>query len=519
MTQDEPIMSGEHKQVPETTGRGSHAPVDGAYPIFLKPRLRLFLSVDLVGSTALKQGKMGERQEGRTLDVNELKHGSRWRDPFLKFYHDFQNKFALEWRKAERELIQYLGTDNNFSKPEFWKAAGDELIYNQLISHSYQACWSVRAWISTADFFRKNLRRTFPALDVKMTAWVAGFPVINSEVVLKKTTDDFFQETQDDRPDLMVALMQQLKNYYNTDNPRDVLDYIGPSMDIGFRLCSLSTPREMPISLELAYILSKVRRDLIARKNRLEYSSGPEGKADPLAAPSLRYMGRKSLKGVLDGRSYPVFWLDVAEKDPVEAAEDAIIVRKEITPDQCLTLFKAFVEEINDPLLMWEPYIEPSLHNSDNEVIDPCIDYRPVQFGQPIREDLKKSEPSYLDAQIDGRGLDHRFVHRTDDPGRLDAHPSGKIQEISDPSDWSGRNGPNDDQGHGRGRLPGNHDQVLNSRRHPEHKRLLDYWLCELKEMETIRSVREKSDQATDASNCKGTEGLENLSIVLSAGD
>ncbi len=44
-------------------------------------------------------------------------------------------------------------------------------------------------------------------------------------------------------------------------------------------------------------------------------------------------------------------------------------------------------------------------------------------------------------------GLDHRFVHMADDPDRLDAHPTGKTYKILSPPSWSGRTGPNDDQG------------------------------------------------------------------------
>ncbi|MBF0097189.1 MAG: hypothetical protein HQM04_11815 [Magnetococcales bacterium] len=347
--------SGKHPS--ETAEEGNDSPTSDDNE-HIKPRLRLFLSIDLVGSTALKQGKIGERQGGGSSDLEEIERSSRWRDPILYFYQVFQTKFAQKWKRAEVELKLYIPTRiEDFEEPKFWKAAGDELIYEQLISNSYQACWSVRAWISAAEEFRKELRNKYPSLDVKMTAWVAGFPVINSEVVLRKTTHNNENISEDNSSDSMAVLMQQLEKYYSSDKKDAVLDYIGPSMDIGFRLCSLSTPREMPISLELAYILSEVRKDLIDRGNRLSDKSTPQENISNLPETTLRYMGRKSLKGVLDGRSYPVFWLDVAEKDSIESAEDAISERKKITPDQCLRLFKAFVEEVNNPLLIWEPYL------------------------------------------------------------------------------------------------------------------------------------------------------------------
>ncbi|MGN7610810.1 hypothetical protein ACQZV8_01865 [Magnetococcales bacterium HHB-1] len=367
-------------------------------PYYLKSRLRLFLSIDLVGSTALKQSRM--------MSTKKIHHGIDWRDPFIEFYQQFQYQFAKQWRKAIQELkdleIIKDKNDGNAHSPKLWKAAGDELIYCYLIEHSFQACWAVRAWIIAAKVFRKELRENYPALDVKMAAWVAGFPVINSEVVLKVSIPaEVKKEARKERLSNTIAiLLSQLKEYYKTKNKdNNFLDFIGPSMDIGFRLCNFASQRRMPISLELLFILANVQKDLLNKRQRLSESEKKNDK-DPieLFIPKIRYQGREKLKGVLDGRTYPVFWLDTALDDPIEKAEDNIVNRKSVSPDMCLNLCKAFIEEVDNPLLMWQPYLgetddgilRTKAHSLHKEVIEGWLkDLEETLFN---KDEIAKSE-------------------------------------------------------------------------------------------------------------------------------
>jgi hypothetical protein len=64
-------------------------------PKFLRPRLRLFLSADLVGSSALKQGSIN------LSDRSSADRGAsaKWFYPIAEFYRIFEVEFFQEWEK------------------------------------------------------------------------------------------------------------------------------------------------------------------------------------------------------------------------------------------------------------------------------------------------------------------------------------------------------------------------------------------------------------------------------------
>jgi hypothetical protein len=138
-----------------------------------------------------------------------------------------------------------------------------------------------------------------------MSAWFAGFPVVNSEIVVGKPTDSAasgdYSHAQ--RIDDLLWFRQ------HKDKPDElngaVLDYVGPSIDVGFRLGGLASPRRMTLSLELAWVWA-------------EFLTACDD--SPAHIIPLRYDDRHDLKGV--SFPYPVFWLDVLHNEDVTAAED-----------------------------------------------------------------------------------------------------------------------------------------------------------------------------------------------------
>jgi hypothetical protein len=104
------------------------------------------------------------------------------------------------------------------------------------------------------------LRQSQAGLDVKCAGWTAGFPVGN----------------------IVVERLQGLGE-----------DYVGPGMDIGFRLVKAASPRRMLLSVELAWLLTLPT----VRSSRLFYVGAG-----------------LDLKGVARGSSYPCIWLDNFDK-------------------------------------------------------------------------------------------------------------------------------------------------------------------------------------------------------------
>lgn len=139
-------------------------------------------------------------------------------------------------------------------------------------------------------------------LDVKGTAWLAGFPVNNVEII-------------------------------SNDDSQNSVDYIGPSIDIGFRLTKFSNPGKFVVSIELAYLLTKCQSI-----TELQFS----------------YSGKEVLKGVLENKPYPVIWLKTNNTSITQGADDTKLIpdiSKDHIRDFCLSFIKANTEKLFVPFI------------------------------------------------------------------------------------------------------------------------------------------------------------------------
>lgn len=215
---------------------------------FLRPQLRLFLSADVQDSTAFKQQAEAERPYP-------------WQNFFLGFFRDFPSQ--VERSFSARGL-----------SVELWKLLGDEVVFCLELSSPAQAGHAVAAFIEALVIFQDDEQRKNPAkaLRLKGAAWLAGFPVGN-------------------------VIMPVTRAGERIDR-----DYIGPSMDAGFRLGKLATRRKFALSADLAWlILAACNRDLVL---------------------PLHYEGRSGLKGVMERDGYPFVWAGVLALD-MKALVDA----------------------------------------------------------------------------------------------------------------------------------------------------------------------------------------------------
>lgn len=173
-----------------------------------RPKLKLFLSADVVGSTAFKQ-------------QHAEKGMQEWLSVFLGFFAGFPNFLRAELANEDEQLDARL-----------WKSLGDELIFTAELkqrAHAGAYLRAMRRAIQSAEANWKEATRTRDLL-VKGSAWLAGFPVGNAEIPL----ESFDSKNVDGR------------------------DYIGPLVDTGFRLKEHATPRKFVLSADLAYLLISV---------------------------------------------------------------------------------------------------------------------------------------------------------------------------------------------------------------------------------------------------------------------
>jgi hypothetical protein len=331
----------------------------------LARRLRLFLSADIVGSTAFKQRYDGE--------------GSKWFDTVGSFYRQASALLTREWGIAlgSREAPD----DRLFGKqPELWKTIGDEVLFVKDIEHAPQAVMCLQVWCKTLQQLRDFLAKD--ELDVKSTAWLADFPTRNRVVIFKN-------ENEDDTDYDFAWRNDQLMQAYEK-NPRDYTrDFIGPSIDVGFRLGASASPRLLVLSVELAHLLSgeECRGDEV-------YRSGPY----EIPRFNFRYEGRQLLKGVMNGTPYPLICIDTSPSKPIHQAEDELLGRIRPSCQDIHAFTSAFVSEQPNKVCTGLEFAlsrTPSPYQAHCEAIDQHIadeERRYCKFEETstLREDASK---------------------------------------------------------------------------------------------------------------------------------
>jgi len=289
---------------------------------FTQSELRLFLSVDISGSTALKNRKnhtgLLEEYENRKRALRtfadkgligkpavDLDDGAESVQGILHDYsaEDFDWAAILERRFQDfhsafaKELLN-RGLDDLANEIDFflWKALGDELIYSFKISCRKQLHNLVLSFLRVIrNFDREDVSRKL--IRLKGSGWVAGFPVRNR--IVKFPGPQLYRKGKDDS--------------CTVEHPYPRTDYLGPDMDTGFRIGNCGYPGFMVISMELAELLGEAPGELQQVRGGI--------------------VGWKKLKGVWNEIPYPIIWItlpkglevDYQEFDPWSKSENSLV--------------------------------------------------------------------------------------------------------------------------------------------------------------------------------------------------
>lgn len=306
-------------------------------------RLEMFLSVDVSGSTAFK---FSRNLAGTAEDE------AGWFTAIRKFYDSFNEKF--------RQAI--AASRQGSMPPELWKALGDELIYRVTIEDRHSAAVIVGCFIDAIHHTRSVVRAVSKGLDLKGCAWVADFDARNAIIDLDGLHDPYQSadgETQRPPP----------------SKKNSVQDFIGPSMDAGFRLGKAASRRRFALSVELALILASAQ-------------------ADKRSYPIIfGYDGREDFKGVLGGESYPVVWLDIEDSPKLRETN-----RREAAMLQCQPEVPAeVVVDFCSSYIESSYWMEMPFLKSDNSELFNTVPESHIQ--EAIRRDAAKEKEKQLYSQ------------------------------------------------------------------------------------------------------------------------
>lgn len=298
----------------------------------LKPKLMLFMSVDVINSTSFKNKQSSSQNSLQSVH------------PWLCFFTDFHSEFPQLFDKSVKEASPALPL------PTFWKSAGDELLFYVQLQHYTDPLWYVTAFKETVNHYVDSIRAKYDILSLKASAWLAGFPVMNAPLKLVDAQGKTF------------------------------LDYIGPNIDLGFRLRPLASRRKFVLSADLALMLAE---DMTRNK--------PSRRVD------ICFDGRADLKGVMVPDGYPVFWVDMFDKDNQQEQTSLQILEDELLKHDCHT-------NLCTPGKVKE-YCEKYFETQKGKLIIPFIDGDAVFGKRPPDYDSALEEVSilYREAYADDR--------------------------------------------------------------------------------------------------------------------
>jgi len=215
----------------------------------------LFYSFDLVNSTIFKTS-----------------HAEEWPSVF-KYFYDL----------IEKEL------ESAHSGVRVWKYIGDEVLFYKRITrleelHSAPSkVWNVIKTV-TNNLYKEH-ERTRMVLFIKSTMWIANV----------RYGGDLYSKSEkiegNDASNIIFPVSVEEGSQVG------VYDFLGPDIDLGFRLSKFTGKSKVLLSAELAYLLYRQRGEV-------ENDSNPNYRVED----NLRIVSYEKLKGIMNERRYPIVW-------------------------------------------------------------------------------------------------------------------------------------------------------------------------------------------------------------------
>lgn len=181
-----------------------------------------FFAIDIVDSTLFKYSV----------------HVNQWKDAFHYFFN-----------QAEDEIQKTFSSVSLEFKPVYWKAIGDCIVFKAKFKTPEEFLILAQNFMIFFTTFANEIKQKYE-IQVKFNIWHATFPNINLK--------------------------------FNTGGKED---FIGPDMDVGFRLASKAIPNKCLITMDSVLLIASIHD----------------------ASLSFIHLGWAKLKGVKSEQNYPIF--------------------------------------------------------------------------------------------------------------------------------------------------------------------------------------------------------------------
>lgn len=241
-----------------------------------RQQLIAFFSADMANSTEFKNRHQARYSDGILVPP-------RWPKYFSEVFSRVLQRLDEEMRERSKLSGQTL-----LSRPRLWKINGDELLFREIILPGEDGLkWlaqAVGAFLATIEAIDEEMLPD--GCGLRGCVWSAGFPIRNKQI---KTSNQ--QNPPVIRPDPTGETLPDFDTGLLYQEDEGFIDYLGPDMDLGFRLAAITPPGRVVCSLDISYLL-------MARTE----------------SPSIYHVGWRELKGVGNGAPYPIFWISAGSQ-------------------------------------------------------------------------------------------------------------------------------------------------------------------------------------------------------------
>ncbi|MED4559636.1 hypothetical protein [Bacillus subtilis] len=253
-------------------------------------------------------------------DVKEDLNNSQYNGVYLFFSFDLVNstifKTTKEWQQVFKrfyELIETLLQNKYGEEIKLWKYIGDEVLLYLKVTEFDQIYKCAPIVSKVIKDVIQQLYKDYPyakqIIFIKSTIWLA---------------DVIYQQPNEPNKNETTA-----KNivFFVGNNPEwldgSQVDFLGPDIDLGFRLSKFAQKSKVLISADLAYILNRKKGEIesFEREDRVVIDD------------SYKIVSYETLKGIWNNRRYPIIWFgDSWSKDDYDYDEhiESLLVRNVI---------------------------------------------------------------------------------------------------------------------------------------------------------------------------------------------
>ncbi|RJR44062.1 MAG: NUDIX domain-containing protein [Desulfobacteraceae bacterium] len=217
------------------------------------PEVLLFFSFDLVNSTKYK-----------TLNPTD------WPRIFSRFFELIQDSMT-KWLEGIH----------------VWKFIGDEVVFYKSI-HNVKQLYSCvpsasMALNDTVNRIQQEFPETRTLLSLRASVWIA-------EVIATQPGDALRDKKSEGATPRNIA-------FNLSGNRENEKDFLGPDIDVGFRISHYAPSRRLVISADLAYMLYSERQK-IKREVKFDIEK------------TLKVVSYEELKGIWNDKRYPIIWYE-----------------------------------------------------------------------------------------------------------------------------------------------------------------------------------------------------------------